>query len=393
MTDAAAHRGHGRSRRGARRRLPTLAQRSSSRRPGLPLQHRRRADQRHRHRHRRSGRFVSGLSKEDFRLFEDGERAADHALQQRARAGEPGDRRSTRAAAWTARRWRPRKRRSTASCSSCSIRTTKCSSTGSTTSRSSSKDWTTDRERIASRPRAHPAARRDGAVRRGGRGGAARADRPASQEGARRHLGRQRHEQPDDRARAEAVDSRDGSARLRDRHRRAGDDDSSAGRRQRRRQPQSPPPARDADSAAVSDCPGAPSARRRRRSRPYAAGRRPQRVARGRLDDRVNVAALRDITDDSGGRTEIVRSRARSRPGDGRHRRRVEQAVLPRLPVRGHEGRPVAHDPSATSRAATTSCARARATSRRRSTCCAVRGRVRCAVSSLGANRTRPRSG
>jgi VWFA-related protein len=31
-------------------------------------------------------------------------------------------------------------------------------------------------------------------------------------------------------------------------------------------------------------------------------------VSRGRLDDRVNVAALRDITDDSGGRTEIVRS-------------------------------------------------------------------------------------
>ena len=26
------------------------------------------------------------------------------------------------------------------------------------------------------------------------------------------------------------------------------------------------------------------------------------------LDDRVNIAALRDITDDSGGRTEIVRS-------------------------------------------------------------------------------------
>ncbi len=30
--------------------------------------------------------------------------------------------------------------------------------------------------------------------------------------------------------------------------------------------------------------------------------------SRGRLDDRVNVAALRDITDDSGGRTEIVRT-------------------------------------------------------------------------------------
>jgi hypothetical protein len=28
----------------------------------------------------------------------------------------------------------------------------------------------------------------------------------------------------------------------------------------------------------------------------------------GRSDDRVNVAALRDITDDSGGRTEIIRN-------------------------------------------------------------------------------------
>jgi VWFA-related protein len=34
----------------------------------------------------------------------------------------------------------------------------------------------------------------------------------------------------------------------------------------------------------------------------------PPSSVRGRLDDRVNVAALRDITDDSGGRTEIVRS-------------------------------------------------------------------------------------
>jgi VWFA-related protein len=31
-------------------------------------------------------------------------------------------------------------------------------------------------------------------------------------------------------------------------------------------------------------------------------------TAHGRLDDRVNVAALRDITDDSGGRTEIIRT-------------------------------------------------------------------------------------
>jgi hypothetical protein len=30
-------------------------------------------------------------------------------------------------------------------------------------------------------------------------------------------------------------------------------------------------------------------------------------TSRGRIDDRLNVAALRDITDESGGRTEIVR--------------------------------------------------------------------------------------
>ena len=30
-------------------------------------------------------------------------------------------------------------------------------------------------------------------------------------------------------------------------------------------------------------------------------------TSRGRPDDRLNVAALRDITDESGGRTEIVR--------------------------------------------------------------------------------------
>ena len=51
-------------------------------------------------------------------------------------------------------------------------------------------------------------------------------------------------------------------------------------------------------------------------------------------DDHVNAAALREMTDDSGGRTEIVALEPRSRSGDDEHRRRVEQAVLPRLP--GH---------------------------------------------------------
>ena len=34
----------------------------------------------------------------------------------------------------------------------------------------------------------------------------------------------------------------------------------------------------------------------------------PRSPARVIIDDRVNVAALRDITDDSGGRTEVIRT-------------------------------------------------------------------------------------
>ncbi len=45
-----------------------------------------------------------------------------------------------------------------------------------------------------------------------------------------------------------------------------------------------------------------------------------------RGDEGVNVAALRDITDDSGGRTEIVRCPRDLDPGDRRHRGRAEQA-------------------------------------------------------------------
>ena len=74
-----------------------------------------------------------------------------------------------------------------------------------------------------------------------------------------------------------------------------------------------------------------------------AAGRRRRSAAAN--DDRVNVVALRDMTDDSGGRTEIVRDARDLESGDGEHRRRIEQAVLPRLSVDRKEGRPLAHDP------------------------------------------------
>ena len=65
-----------------------------------------------------------------------------------------------------------------------------------------------------------------------------------------------------------------------------------------------------------------------------------------RGDDRVNVQALRAMTDDSGGRTEIVRIEPGSRSRHGQHRGRAEQAVLPRLPGRRAQGRPVARHPS-----------------------------------------------
>ena len=128
-------------------------------------------------------------------------------------------------------------------------------------------------------------------------------------------------------------------------------------------QPAPPPAAADADSVSV---PGggrgaAPAGRARRRGR----GGGTAADGRGRRsDDRVNVAALRDMTDDSGGRTEIVRDPRDLEPGDREHRRRVEQAVLPRLSVDRQEGRPLARDPRRSSQNAPTACARAAATSR-----------------------------
>ena len=41
------------------------------------------------------------------------------------------------------------------------------------------------------------------------------------------------------------------------------------------------------------------------------------------------------MTDDSGGRTEIVRDPRDLDPGDGEHRRRIEPAVLPGYPAAG----------------------------------------------------------
>ena len=115
-----------------------------------------------------------------------------------------------------------------------------------------------------------------------------------------------------------------------------------------------PPPHPDAGPVPVPRPP--------RRPRPMAAAaaarRLGRRLRRAGGDDRVNVAALRDMTDDSGGRTEIIRDPRDLESGDRRHRRRVEQAVLPRLPVAREEGRPLALDPRRGAGTARTACAR-----------------------------------
>ncbi len=118
-------------------------------------------------------------------------------------------------------------------------------------------------------------------------------------------LGRQRHQQPHVGPRSEADDPRDRGAGLRGRHRRQ--------RRDLLRR-------RAVDAAGRASTAGAPALpvpgrRRRAAARGRAAafpagggGRGGGRVYGAGNDDRVNVAALREITDDSGGRTEIVRT-------------------------------------------------------------------------------------
>ena len=61
-------------------------------------------------------------------------------------------------------------------------------------------------------------------------------------------------------------------------------------------------------------------------------------------DDRVNVNALREITDDSGGRTEIVRSGRDLDPATANIADELSRQVLSRLLVDDEERRPLARD-------------------------------------------------
>ena len=73
---------------------------------------------------------------------------------------------------------------------------------------------------------------------------------------------------------------------------------------------------------------------------PQRQGRRTVRTG----DDRVNVQALREITDDSGGRTEIVRSGRDLDPATANIADELSQQYLSRLRVDDEEGWPLARD-------------------------------------------------
>ena len=225
-----------------------------------------------------SGRYVSGLRQDDFVVYEDDAAADDHALQRRTRAGESRASRSTRAAAWPVRSTGTRRRRSIASSTTCSIRDDEVFLYRFSNDPVLEQPWTTDRERVS------------GALRRiVPRGGTAMYDTvaeavplaqsgPQPQEGARRHLGRQRHELADRRLGGEAADPRDRGARVRD--------------RDRRREPGVPERRLDVAAAACS-CRGRSRARRRpsRPSPPPQSGRiRPRDVALRRPRERRRAA-------------------------------------------------------------------------------------------------------
>ena len=129
-----------------------------------------------------SGRFVSGLRKEDFRVFEDDElQTISHFSSERVPVSL-GIVLDTSGSMEGKRCWPP-SARSIVSSSNCSAPTTKCSSTGSTAIRNSCTGGRPIGRRSAG-TRHVATARRYGDLRRGGGGDPARADRQASQEGA-----------------------------------------------------------------------------------------------------------------------------------------------------------------------------------------------------------------
>ena len=299
----------------------------------LPLQDRGRADQRDGDGHRSPAAGSSPIcAKKTSAIFEDGS-AADHALQQRARAGQPRDRarherqhgrredggRARGAAALPVRPARPRGRSVPLSI------------------RQPRRSWSKAGRAIGS----GSAGRLDRLVARGGTAlyDAVAEAVPLAQTGRHRK-----------KALVIISDGNDTSSHT-----------TVAGVKQRSARPRCWSTRSASTARAVTA-----TVRRRTRAAPAAAHRQsrfrcpsprppatavlpaPPRSAAGRIrrsdaDERVNVAALRDITDDSGGRTEIVRAGARSRSRDSRDiADELSQQYSTRLSVDREEGRTLA---------------------------------------------------
>ena len=342
-----------RARRVVRRQRRRGALRPAGAGPGIgvPVPHRRRTDQRHRDRHRRQRpvrlRTPQGRLPRLSRTASCSRSRTSTASACRSASGivldTSGSMDGEKMAAakmalepLSARPARPR--------------TTRCFSTGSTTRRS----WCT-----SGRPTGSACS--DALGRLQPRGGTAMYDAvaeaiPLAQAGRHRKKALVIISDGNDTSSRTAIqelkrtDSRDRGARVCDRDRRAAHD---------RALPAPSPPGRDraAGAAAAAGAVSVPASRRHARTAASAERRASRRApaARHRAaqpatpasrpDDRVNVAALRDITDDSGGRTEVIRTVRDLDPATAGIADELSQAVLPGLRVHRREGRPVARDP------------------------------------------------
>ena len=158
-----------------------------------------------------SGRFVSGLQKDDFTVYEDDSRGG-HTFQRRARAGEPRHRARHERQHGRREDRTPRAPRSIAFSYDCSTAGRDLSlSLQQLPGAAAGMDDATAQLLVA-RARAHHAERRHRDVRRRARAMPLARAGPEPEEGAARHLRRQRHVEHTRRPRRQAADPRERGA-------------------------------------------------------------------------------------------------------------------------------------------------------------------------------------
>ena len=177
------------------------------------------------------------------------------------------------------------------------------------------QDWTTNREAAERQPAARASGRRHRDVRRGGRGRTDSSRRTQPQKGGDPHLRRQRHQQPR-------------------RYTRTSDRSCA------RPKCWSTPLASTARESRRSEC-GHRRSRRRRFRFPFPGRGRPRMpwpllpqfppTMAGRSGGTAQRRGLREITDESGGRTEVVRERRDLDRATASIADELSKQVLPRL--------------------------------------------------------------